>query len=68
MKNLYFLLIIFTMISCGRSGENKMHSEELSYELVKIDSFTVENLTKVRITDYSESENIFLGCVLLIFV
>jgi hypothetical protein len=56
------------MISCGRSGENKMHSEELSYELVKIDSFTVENLTKVRITDYSESENIFLGCVLLIFV
>lgn len=61
MKNLYAILIIFSMISCGGSGENKMLSRELSYELVKVDSFTVENLTKVRITDYSESENIFLG-------
>ena len=61
MKNYYCLIIIFAFFSCGKNEESNTSTDELSYELVKVDSFAVENFTNVQITDYSDSENIFLG-------
>lgn len=61
MKYCFVLICLITLFSCGENKESKKSNGELSFELVKIDSFTVDNLTKVRITDYSESGNIFLG-------
>jgi hypothetical protein len=61
MKNYIVIICLLTLISCNKNKVTKKSNEELGYELVKIDSFTVYNLTKVRITDFSESENIFLG-------
>jgi hypothetical protein len=36
-------------------------SGSTGYHLVKIDSFSIENFTRVQITDYSPEEGIFLG-------
>ncbi|SIS89441.1 hypothetical protein [Belliella pelovolcani] len=57
----YYLLALLLFAACGKSEESKHFSNASGYELVKVDSFQVENLTRVRITDFSESENIYLG-------
>ncbi|MCH7413942.1 hypothetical protein MM213_10625 [Belliella sp. R4-6] len=61
MKYKYLLFTFFTIFSCGKKEANNVSTDGLSYELVKIDSFAVDNFTRVQITDYSDSENIFLG-------
>lgn len=64
MKNFFksvpgiFITLTFFCFSCN--SENKSISEE-DYSLVKIDSFQVNNFTRVGIRDYSPAEKIYLG-------
>lgn len=60
MKNLLFIAVIVLIASCS-NPKNESNVEASTYELIKVDSFAVENFTKVHITDYSKDENIFLG-------
>jgi len=63
--NLYpalFILLSVVSYSCSpKNGENSSNSENPNYSLVKIDSFQVDNFTRVNIRDYSPSEKIYLG-------
>lgn len=60
MRNIYLLFAFCLLYACGpKSGESLEGST--GYQLVKTDSFQVDNLTRVQITDYNEAENIFLG-------
>ena len=60
MRNINLLVAIWLLYACGsKPGESLEGSN--GYQLVKIDSFQVDNLTRVQITDFSEAENIFLG-------
>ncbi|SFT64949.1 hypothetical protein SAMN04489724_1407 [Algoriphagus locisalis] len=57
-----FLCILFIInVSCTSSNEETTESREGIYELVKVDSFQVNNLTRINILDYSSEEKIFLG-------
>lgn len=60
MKNLLFIVVIVLIASCS-NPKNESNVEASTYELIKVDSFAVENFTRVHITDYSQDENIFLG-------
>ncbi|SNR92646.1 hypothetical protein SAMN06295967_1012 [Belliella buryatensis] len=60
-ENCSYLLALLLLAACGKSEESTRTASEPSYELIKVDSFQVENLTRVRITDFSETENIYLG-------
>ncbi|MBB6327478.1 hypothetical protein FHS59_003121 [Algoriphagus iocasae] len=53
-----FAIPIFVGISCSEKSTERV---EESYELVKTDSFRVDNFTRVVIRDYSEQEDIYLG-------
>lgn len=58
----FFLAVILTIsASCSSNNSGKSETYEANYELVKVDSFQVENLTRVNILDYSPEEKIFLG-------
>ncbi|MFN3800907.1 hypothetical protein [Belliella pelovolcani] len=57
----YYLLALLLLAACGKSEESKHFSNASGYELIKVDSYQVDNLTRVRITDFSETENIYLG-------
>ncbi|MCH7397041.1 hypothetical protein MM236_03535 [Belliella sp. DSM 107340] len=61
MKNYYCLIIIFAFFSCRKNEESNKSTDVHAYQLVKVDSFAVDNFTNVQITDYCDSENIFLG-------
>ncbi|WP_373493543.1 hypothetical protein [Aquiflexum sp.] len=60
MRNSSFLLALCLLVACSQKHSDTLE-ELLGYQLVKIDSFRVDNLTRVQITDFSEKENIFLG-------
>ncbi|WP_297337802.1 hypothetical protein [Algoriphagus sp.] len=53
-----WVLILF---SCNSEQNSTENTEDISYELVKIDSFEVENFTQVLIRDYSPEEKRYLG-------
>ncbi len=61
MKHAFLILALAILISCGKNSESFKAERNSDYELVKVDSFTIDNLTRVKIIDYSETENIFLG-------
>ena len=58
---LLFAIILTVSISCSKKNDDNKKSEEVDYELVKVDSFQVGNLTRINILDYSPEEKIFLG-------
>lgn len=60
MRNLSILLVFSLLIACNKKRSGSLE-ESLGYQLVKTDSFQVENMTRVQITDFNEAENIFLG-------
>ncbi|SIN82762.1 hypothetical protein [Algoriphagus halophilus] len=55
---LFCLLFGFSLFSCTSKTESTV---DLNYSLVKVDSFQVNNFTRVSIRDYSHEENIYLG-------
>lgn len=54
----FFVIPFAFFISC--SSKNEPISEE-NYALIKVDSFQVDNFTRVSIQDYSPEEGIYLG-------
>ncbi len=54
-------LMLFMACSSQEEGLQSGNQTAREYALVKVDSFSVENLTRVFITDYSEEEGIYLG-------
>lgn len=60
MRNISSVLALCLLIACGQKHSETLE-ESIGYQLVKTDSFQVGNMTRVQITDFSESENIFLG-------
>lgn len=61
-KSIRFILVAFlislSIFSCTSKNETTM---DLTYSLVKVDSFQVNNFTRVSIRDYSPIEHIYLG-------
>jgi len=62
MKNtlLYFLSLIF-LASCGQNETKETETSNSEYSITKIDSFEVNNLTRVFIWDYSAELDRYLG-------
>ncbi|MEN2281103.1 hypothetical protein AAGF08_03125 [Algoriphagus sp. SE2] len=63
-QSLSFAIIVTFLIIVGCSTEKRDKSENPenpNYSLVKVDSFQVNNFTRVNIRDYSPIENIYLG-------
>lgn len=56
-----FFLIVFSLSCSTKNEKNSINSEDQNYSLVKVDSFQVDNFTRVNILDYSPSEKIYLG-------
>ncbi|MDF2157338.1 hypothetical protein [Algoriphagus sp. CAU 1675] len=57
-----FALASFTFLfSCGKGAEESQISDQATYSFAKIDSFEVNNLTRVFIRDYSPEEKRYLG-------
>ena len=61
-----YLLGIFStsigLLSCSESdSSNNPESDGINYHIEKIDSFEVNNLTRIIIRDYSSEEKIYLG-------
>lgn len=63
--NLCGLLLWIGLLSCSTPTmeENTVNpgSGSAGYKLVKIDSFAIENFTRVQIMDYSPDEGIYFG-------
>ncbi len=60
MRSTSIILILCLLLACNQK-RSEIKIESVGYQLVKIDSFQVDNLTRVQITDYNEAENIFLA-------
>ncbi len=62
MKNtlLYFLTLIF-LASCGQNETKETETSISEYSITKIDSFEVNNLTRVFIRDYSAELDRYFG-------
>ncbi|WP_194974682.1 hypothetical protein [Aquiflexum lacus] len=60
MRNINLILALCLLLACSQKNSESLE-ESMGYQLVKTDSFQVDNLTRVQITDYNEAENIFLG-------
>jgi hypothetical protein len=60
MRNINQILVLCLLLACSKKNSESLE-ESIAYQLVKIDSFQVNNLTRVQITDFSESENIYLA-------
>ncbi|RZS97839.1 hypothetical protein [Cecembia calidifontis] len=60
MKTLLKCLAGLFLISCGNKNVS-FNEQSLSFELIKVDSFEIENFTRVHLTDFSPEEGIFLG-------
>ncbi|TFV94604.1 hypothetical protein E4S40_11355 [Algoriphagus kandeliae] len=56
-----FFGFIALITSCSQKEASEKSTEDNPYFLTKIDSFEVENLTRVFIRDYSPEEGIYLG-------
>ena len=57
---LILLFVLSTLLSCTTTQSEKAEGD-FSYQLVKVDSFAIENQTQLVIVDFSPVENIFLG-------
>ncbi|WPR74257.1 hypothetical protein [Algoriphagus sp. NG3] len=56
--------ILLVTLSCGTkkdSESSNLEHSEGAYDLVKVDSFQINNFTRVNILDYSPDEKIYLG-------
>ncbi|TVP44707.1 MAG: hypothetical protein EA341_16320 [Mongoliibacter sp.] len=60
MKKILYFLVFIVLVACGKKDGSSGESFS-SYSLVKVDSFQVNNMTRVQITDFSKSENIYLA-------
>ncbi len=58
---LFIATIAFSSSCSKKNGENSSNAESPNYSLMKVDSFQVDNFTRVNIRDFSPSENIYLG-------
>ena len=58
---LFFSILLAISAGCTSNKEDAANSGEEIYELVKVDSFQVDNLTRINLLDYSSEEKIFLG-------
>lgn len=54
-------LFVFIFGCSTEKGDGSQDLEDPNYSLVKVDSFQVNNFTRVNILDYSPSEKIYLG-------
>ncbi|MFC5626904.1 hypothetical protein [Algoriphagus winogradskyi] len=67
MKLQHYPLLVFSLMilsitsGCNSNSRDTSTSEPDTYELVKIDSFQVDNFTRVNILDYNPSEKRYLG-------
>ncbi|WP_040302653.1 hypothetical protein [Algoriphagus machipongonensis] len=59
-KLLPSLIILSIILGVSCSSKESVKTEE-NYSLVKVDSFQVDNFTRIAIRDYSPEENIYLG-------
>lgn len=57
----FYLILLGIASSCSSKNGNSSDHEEGVYELVKIDSFQVNNFTRINILDYNPDEKIYLG-------
>lgn len=57
----FFTSVLFIAVSCGSDPEKASADSADAYSLVKVDSFQVDNFTRVVIRDYSPEEKKFLG-------
>lgn len=54
--------VALIVVACnGPAKEESLEGSKLSYQITKVDSFEVQNLTRVIISDYSAEEHIYLG-------
>ncbi|NVJ84747.1 MAG: hypothetical protein HWE15_00470 [Algoriphagus sp.] len=60
-RYLFLLGIVAFMASCSQKESIQESDNENPFRLAKIDSFEVQNLTRVFIRDYSPEEGIYLG-------
>ncbi|WP_339757677.1 hypothetical protein [Algoriphagus aquimarinus] len=58
--NLYLILLAIASSCSTKNGDLATQKEEI-YELVKVDSFQVDNFTRISILDYSSEEKLYLG-------
>jgi hypothetical protein len=60
MRYILYFLVLIAFTACDKKSGTSNDSSG-SYSLVKVDSFQVNNMTRVQITDFSERENIYLA-------
>lgn len=60
-RTLLLLGIIVLIASCGKKESQQEMNATPKFHLSKIDSFEVQNMTRVFIRDYSHEEGIYLG-------
>ncbi|NVK48377.1 MAG: hypothetical protein HWE09_01320, partial [Cyclobacteriaceae bacterium] len=60
-RTLLLLGIIVLIASCGKKESQQEMNATPKFHLSKIDSFEVQNMTRVFIRDYSPEEGIYLG-------
>ncbi|MCE7055652.1 hypothetical protein LZF95_13275 [Algoriphagus sp. AGSA1] len=56
--------LILVTLSCGTKKDSEgstLDYSKTAYELIKVDSFQINNFTRVNILDYSPEEKIYLG-------
>lgn len=56
-----FTSILFLAAACGSDPEQASADSAADYSLIKVDSFQVDNFTRVVIRDYSPEEKKYLG-------
>lgn len=59
-----YLLILLFAAGCttkNKGANDTSDLDEISYEFIKVDSFQVNNFTRINILDYSPEEKIYLG-------
>ncbi|TXE12446.1 hypothetical protein [Algoriphagus aquimarinus] len=59
--SILFLIFLGISASCSTKNSDSATQAEGVYELVKIDSFQIDNFTRISILDYSAEEKIYLG-------
>ncbi|MEB2777013.1 hypothetical protein SYJ56_16975 [Algoriphagus sp. D3-2-R+10] len=57
----FYLVLLTIAASCSTKNGDTSSQKEEKYELIKIDSFQVDNFTRVSILDYNPDEKIYLG-------
>ncbi|PZX48913.1 hypothetical protein [Algoriphagus chordae] len=58
---IFCFIILSIASSCSTKNSDSSAQQGETYDLVKVDSFQVDNFTRINILDYSSEENIYLG-------